>query len=445
MQRILLAEDDVNLRRQLEDHLRGCGWQVKTAASTEEAHALLTRSDYHLVLGNSRLCDPDLLRRVGERSPHTGLFLMSASGSLADGLAWLDHGAADYLRIPFAPDDLLLRVHRFFVQQTAKTGRPVPTDRCRSRYGGIIGRSEPIRRLFSLIDRIGPTDSTVLITGESGTGKELAATALHRASGRAHRPCVRINCAAIPEGLLESELFGYERGAFTGALARKPGRFELADHGTLLLDEIGELPLGLQAKLLRVIECGECQRLGGTQTIRTDVRLLCATARDLKQEAAAGRFRQDLRYRLSVIPLHMPTLRERPEDIPLLAAHFLRLFSRRRGCSQSLANETLACLQRYDFPGNVRELKNIIEQVSVLAAGPVIGPADLPVEVQPCLEADEEAVRPLGEAVAGAERQCILRGLARCGGNRSQTAALLGISRKNLWEKMRRHGIGGTG
>jgi two-component system response regulator AtoC len=445
MQRILLAEDDVNLRRQLEDHLRGCGWQVKTAASTEEAHALLTRSDYHLVLGNSRLCDPDLLRRVGERSPHTGLFLMSASGSLADGLAWLDHGAADYLRIPFAPDDLLLRVHRFFVQQTAKTGRPVPTDRCRSRYGGIIGRSEPIRRLFSLIDRIGPTDSTVLITGESGTGKELAATALHRASGRAHRPCVRINCAAIPEGLLESELFGYERGAFTGALARKPGRFELADGGTLLLDEIGELPLGLQAKLLRVIECGECQRLGGTQTIRTDVRLLCATARDLKQEAAAGRFRQDLRYRLSVIPLHMPTLRERPEDIPLLAAHFLRLFSRRRGCSQSLANETLACLQRYDFPGNVRELKNIIEQVSVLAAGPVIGLADLPVEVQPCLEADEEAVRPLGEAVAGAERQCILRGLARCGGNRSQTAALLGISRKNLWEKMRRHGIGGTG
>lgn len=445
MQRILLAEDDVNLRRQLEDHLRGCGWQVKTAASTEEAHALLTRSDYHLVLGNSRLCDPDLLRRVGERSPHTGLFLMSASGSLADGLAWLDHGAADYIRIPFAPDDLLLRVHRFFVQQTAKTGRPVPTDRCRSRYGAIIGRSEPIRRLFALIDRIGPTDSTVLITGESGTGKELAATALHRASGRAHRPCVRINCAAIPEGLLESELFGYERGAFTGALARKPGRFELADHGTLLLDEIGELPLGLQAKLLRVIECGECQRLGGTQTIRTDVRLLCATARDLKQEAAAGRFRQDLRYRLSVIPLHMPTLRERPEDIPLLAAHFLRLFSRRRGCSQSLANETLACLQRYDFPGNVRELKNIIEQVSVLAAGPVIGPADLPVEVQPCLEADEEAVRPLGEAVAGAERQCILRGLARCGGNRSQTAALLGISRKNLWEKMRRHGIGGTG
>lgn len=445
MQRILLAEDDVNLRRQLEDHLRGCDWQVDTAASTEEAHALLTGSDYHLVLCNSRLCAPDLLRRVRERSPHTGLILMSAAGSLADGRAWLDNGAADFIRLPFAPDDLLLRVYRFFAQQTAQTGRPVPTDRCLSRYGGIIGRSEPIRRLFKLIDRIGPTDSAVLITGESGTGKELAATALHRASGRAHRPCVRINCAAIPEGLLESELFGYERGAFTGALARKPGRFELADGGTLLLDEIGELPLGLQAKLLRVIECGECQRLGGTQTIRTDVRLLCATARDLKLEAAAGRFRQDLRYRLSVIPLHMPTLRERPEDIPLLAAHFLRLFSRRRGCSQSLADEALACLQRYDFPGNVRELKNIIEQVSVLAAGPVIRAAELPVEVQHCMEADEEVVRPLGEVVAGAERQCILRGLARCGGNRSQTAALLGISRKNLWEKMRRHGIGETG
>ena len=448
MQRILLAEDDVNLRHQLEHHLRGCGWQVKTAAHLVELHLLLTAGDYHLVLCNSRLCDPhgqDLLRRVRERSPHTGLFLMSATGSLAAGLAWLENGAADYIRIPFAPDDLLLRVHRFFVQQTVQTGCPSPMNRCRSKYGGIIGRSEPIRRLFALIDRIGPTDSTVLITGESGTGKELAATALHQASGRADRPYVRINCAAIPEGLLESELFGYERGAFTGALARKPGRFELADGGTLLLDEIGELPLGLQAKLLRVIECGECQRLGGTQTIRTDVRLLCATARDLKLEAAAGRFRQDLRYRLSVIPLHMPTLRERPEDIPLLANHFLRLFSRRRGCTQSLADEALACLGRYDFPGNVRELKNIIEQVSVLAPEPEIGAADLPIEVQPCAETDKEAVRPLGEVVAGAEQRCIAKALARCGGNRSHTAALLGISRKNLWEKMRRHGIGGTG
>ncbi len=419
MQRILLAEDDVNLRRQLEDHLRGCGWQVKTAASTEEAHALLTGERLYLVLCNSRLCDPDLLRRVRERSPHTGLFLMSASGSLADGLAWLDHGAADYLRIPFAPDDLLLRVHRFFVQQTAQTGRPVPTDRCRYRCGEIIGRSEPIRRC-SRAHRPDRPDRTPPCSSPANPARARSwRPACTRPADARTGPACASSTRRHPEGLLESELFGYERGAFTGALARKPSRFELADHGTLLLDEIGELPLGLQAKLLRVIECGECQRLGGTQTIRTDVRLLCATARDLKQEAAAGRFRQDLRYRLSVIPLHMPTLRERPEDIPLLAAHFLRLFSRRRGCSQSLANETLACLQRYDFPGNVRELKNIIEQVSVLAAGPVIGPADLPVEVQPCLDADAAAVRPLGEAVAGAERQCILRGLARCGGNRS--------------------------
>ena len=305
----------------------------------------------------------------------------------------------------------------------------------------MIGSNGGLRKIFALIDQIGPTDSTVLINGESGTGKELAANALHRASRRADKPYIRINCAAIPEGLLESEFFGHEKGAFTGAHAKKLGRFELADGGTLLLDEIGDLPLGLQSKLLRVIEEGECERLGGTRTIKVDVRLLCATAKDLKQEVEGGRFRQDLLYRLSVIPLYLPPLRQRVEDIPLLVNHFLGGFSRKRGMALTLSAEALQCLLSYQCPGNVRELKNIIERVSVLSPGPTITLEDLPADLRGQPLQGYGAVNPLSEALAGAEKHCILNALAHCGGNRTRAADSLGISRKNLWEKMKLHAI----
>ena len=228
-------------------------------------------------------------------------------------------------------DDLIIRINRIFEMQAVRARCASLEDRCRQEHQEMIGSSAATRTVLTLIDQIGPTDSTVLINGESGTGKELAANTLHRVSPRADRPYVRINCAAIPEGLLESEFFGHEKGAFTGAHAKKLGRFEMADGGTLLLDEIGDLPLGLQAKLLRVLESGECERLGGTKTIKVDVRLLCATSKNLKQEVEAGRFRQDLLYRLSVIPLRLPPLRERIEDIPLLVGHFLDGFSKKRG------------------------------------------------------------------------------------------------------------------
>ncbi|WP_028317458.1 sigma-54-dependent transcriptional regulator [Desulfobulbus elongatus] len=445
MQQILLVEDDEIMRITVHDRLRREKWQVDVAVNGREALNRLEQKHYHLILSDIRMPGMggmELLERARRHSPFIDIFLMTAYGSVEDAIACLRHGAADYILKPFEMDDLIIRINRIFEMQTVRARCASLEDRCRQEHQDIIGNSAAIRKIFALINQIGPTDSTVLISGESGTGKELAANALHRASRRADKPYIRINCAAIPEGLLESEFFGHEKGAFTGAHAKKLGRFELADGGTLLLDEIGDLPLGLQAKLLRVIEEGECERLGGTRTIRVDVRLLCSTAKDLKQEAEAGRFRQDLLYRLSVIPLHLPPLRERTEDVPLLVNHFLRGFSRKRDTELSLSDEAMQCLLRYDFPGNVRELKNIIERVSVLSPGPVISRADLPADLHaPRQTADGAVAMPLSEAMASAEKQCLLKALVHCNGNRTKAAGALGISRKNLWEKMKLHGI----
>lgn len=444
MKRILLVEDDEIMRITVYDRLVRENWQVDTAVNGLMALALLEQNQYHLILSDIRMPGMnglDLLDRARRQSPLLDVFMMTAFGSIEDAIACLRNGAADYILKPFEMDDLIIRINRIFEMQSVRARCASLEERCRQEHEDIIGNSAAIRTIFALIDQIGPTDSTVLINGESGTGKELAANALHRASPRADKPYVRINCAAIPEGLLESEFFGHEKGAFTGAHAKKLGRFELADGGTLLLDEIGDLPLGLQAKLLRVIESGECERLGGTRTIKVDVRLLCSTAKDLKQEAEAGRFRQDLLYRLSVIPLCLPPLRERIEDIPLLVSHFLGGFSKKRGMPLSLSAEAMQCLLGYGFPGNVRELKNIIERVSVLSPGPVITIKDMPADIRKPQPGTNGIIMPLGEALAMAEKQCIVNALAHSSGNRTKAAAILAISRKNLWEKMKLHQI----
>jgi len=419
-------------------------WQIDAAVNGREALSRIERTHYHLILSDIRmpgLGGMELLERARRHSPQTDIFMMTAYGSIEDAIACLRNGAADYILKPFEMDDLIIRINRIFEMQTVRARCASLEERCRQEHQEIIGESGAIRKIFSLINQIGPTDSTVLINGESGTGKELAANALHRASRRADKPYIRINCAAIPDGLLESEFFGHEKGAFTGAHAKKLGRFELADGGTLLLDEIGDLPLGLQAKLLRVIEEGECERLGGTRTIKVDVRLLCSTAKDLKEEADAGRFRQDLLYRLSVIPLRLPALRERVEDVPLLVNHFLHGFSRKRGMALSLSDEAMQCLLCYDFPGNVRELKNIIERVSVLSPGPVIIPEDMPADLRSTGLQNNGTTMLLSEAMAKAEKQYIVNALHQSGGNRTRAAGALGISRKNLWEKMKQHRI----
>ena len=444
MKQILLVEDDEIMRITLFDRLMREKWQIDAAVNGREALSRIERTHYHLILSDIRmpgLGGMELLERARRHSPQTDIFMMTAYGSIEDAIACLRNGAADYILKPFEMDDLIIRINRIFEMQTVRARCASLEDRCRQEHQEIIGESGAIRKFFTLINQIGPTDSTVLINGESGTGKELAANALHRASRRADKPYIRINCAAIPDGLLESEFFGHEKGAFTGAHAKKMGRFELADGGTLLLDEIGDLPLGLQAKLLRVIEEGECERLGGTRTIKVDVRLLCSTAKDLKEEADAGRFRQDLLYRLSVIPLRLPALRERVEDVPLLVNHFLHGFSRKRGMALSLSDEAMQCLLCYDFPGNVRELKNIIERVSVLSPGPVIIPEDMPADLRSTGLQNNGATMLLSEAMAKAEKQYIVNALHQSGGNRTRAAGALGISRKNLWEKMKQHRI----
>lgn len=444
MKQILLVEDDEIMRISVYDRLLREKWQVDAAVNGHDALSRLERKHYHLILSDIRMPGMngmELLKRARKYSPFIDIFMMTAYGSVEDAITCLRNGAADYILKPFEMDDLIIRINRIFEMQTVRARCASLEDRCRQENQEMIGDSAPLRNLLALINQIGPTDSTVLIHGESGTGKELAANALHQASPRADKPYIRINCAAIPEGLLESEFFGHEKGAFTGAHAKKLGRFELADGGTLLLDEIGDLPLGLQAKLLRVIEEGECERLGGTRTIRVDVRLLCSTAKDLKQEAAAGRFRQDLLYRLSVIPLQLPPLRERTDDIPLLVNHFLQGFSRKRGINLSLSDAAMQCLLCYDFPGNVRELKNIIERVSVLSAGPVINRDDLPADLRLPKHLANGGVTLLSETMANAEKLCIVNALTLSGGNRTRAAGNLGISRKNLWEKMKQHGI----
>jgi len=442
--RILLAEDDEIMRVTLYDRLAGNGWQVDQARDGKEARRLVEQNYYHLVLSDIRMPGLDgtrLLEEVTRISPGTDVILMTAYGNVEDAVTCLKKGAADYILKPFDMDDLVIRIERLLEVQSIKARCLSLEEICSECRSSIIGSSRSTRNLLNMISQVAITDSTVLITGESGTGKELVARAIFQGSKRSDRPYIRVNCAAIPEGLMESELFGHEKGAFTGAVARKIGRFEMANGGTILLDEIGDLPLHLQVKLLRVLQEREFERVGGTRTIKVDARIICATARNLVEAVRAGTFREDLFYRLQVIPIEVPPLRERKEDIPELCRFFLEEFVRERGTPLELAEETIQALMGYDYPGNIRELKNIIERISVLAPGPVVHPWDLPGGLAGPPEKDEGGSLLLADALEQAERACILKALQRTDGKRAEAAKLLGISRKNLWEKLKNHGM----
>jgi len=422
------------------------GWSVDSASDGKEALALIEQNNYQMVISDIRMPGLDgigLLEQIMRISPGTDTILMTAYGRVEDAVNCLKKGASDYILKPFDMDDLTIRVRRLLGMQRMRS-------RCASleegvRRKGIIGDSVGIQEVLQLIAQVAGSDSTVLITGESGTGKELAAAAIHFQSPRAANPYIRINCGALPDTLIESELFGHEKGAFTGAHARKIGKFEMADGGTILLDEIGDLPLHLQVKLLRVIQEREVERIGSGRPVRVDVRLVCATARDLAADVREGRFREDLYYRLQVIPIRIPPLRERREDIPVLCDHFLQEFGSKRKERFRLTPAAMDALVRYDYPGNVRELRNIIERVSVLARRSEIDVGDLPYEIQPDAARipPEETGAPIhmGQAVAQTERICIQKALHESGGNKTEAARLLGISRKNLWEKMKTYGI----
>jgi len=442
--RILLVEDDEIMRISVQDRLQKYGWHVDAATDGKGAVEMLEQVGYQLVLSDVRMPNLDgmqLLKHIRETTPYTDTIMMTAHGNVENAIDCLRQGASDYLLKPFDMDNLIIRINRIVAMQSLKARNISLEDTCLQRRENLIGTSGEMEKVFKLISQAGPSDASILISGESGTGKELVAAALHDSSERREMPYIRLNCAAIPDGLMESEMFGHEKGAFTGAISQKPGKFEMADGGTLLLDEIADLPLTLQPKLLRALQEHEFERVGGTRVIRVQVRIICSTAKDLVQEIKAGKFREDLFYRLRVIPIKLPSLRARKEDIPELIKHFLHEYSLKRGIPMSVSKEAMDCLLEYDYPGNVRELKNIIERASILAAEPQIQLLDLPGDLTQQNKDSGENSLILSKVVARTEKDTILKALTRANNSRTKAADLLGISRKNLWEKMKSYAI----
>ncbi|HEY6004943.1 MAG TPA: sigma-54 dependent transcriptional regulator [Anaeromyxobacter sp.] len=450
--KLLLAEDDRVVRITVRDALQDVGYSVTERADGGSALEALQSEAFDIVLTDVRLPGVDgiaLFRAARRVNPRCAVVLMTAFADADDAVAVMREGARDYVQKPFEIDELLLRLARV---------RDEVAFRQRMEAGEAPGRAEPVRgqtpameRLRERVEAAAQSDVPVLLTGETGTGKDLCARTIHEKSRRAAKPFVVVNCAAIPETLLESELFGHEKGAFTGADRRRTGRFEAAGGGSLLLDEVGELAAASQAKLLRAIETSTFEPVGSSRSVTVDVRILAATNRDLAAEVARGTFRRDLYYRLNVIDIHMPPLRERRADVPLLVRAFLDDIAARQGKRvPELDAEVVAALAAYDYPGNVRELLHALERAVALSRGGKIGLDHLPPDLQGSRAARAAAappgeMEPLGEAVAAFEREYIQRALEKAGGHRTRAAALLGISRKNLWERLRDGGEGGSG
>ncbi len=446
---ILLVEDDHAHGVMLEVLLAQWGYAVERVLDGEEAVARVAETPFDVVLTDIRMARMDglaALRRIHEINPALPVLIMTAYSSLESAIQAVREGAYDYLQKPLDFDYLRLALARA-VDHGRLRLENVRLRAAVARAAGepeLLGTSPAMRELFATISTVAPTEATVLIVGESGTGKELVARAIHRESRRADKPLVTINCAALPEHLLESELFGHEKGAFTGADRAREGRFVQAYGGTLFLDEMGELPLPLQAKLLRAVQEGEVQRLGSDRAVRVDVRILAATNRDLPTEVAAGRFREDLFYRLSVITIQVPPLRQRHEDIVLLAHHFLqRAAERNRRTVRAFSPRAMDALLRHAWPGNVRELQNAVERAVILCPGETIELEDLPTTVRPKDSALEDKGMPReGQgSLEEAERVRILEVLRQTGGNKSQAARILGITRVTLRAKLRRYGL----
>ena len=447
MTRVLVVDDEPGLRQSLGLLLTDAGYAVTAESDGRRALERALAEPFDLVLCDVRMPEMDglaFLRAYRSRGGSALVIMMSAYGGEDAALAAMKEGAYDYLPKPFRPDEVVLTLRK--AEERERLGREVAGLRAQLAAGpaerGLIVESRQMRAALELVARVAEHNTTVLITGESGTGKEVIARAIHRASPRAARSFVGINCAAIPESLLESELFGHVRGAFTGANADKAGLFDQADGGTLLLDEIGELPGPLQAKLLRVLQEGEIRRVGDQKTRRVDVRVLAATARDLAAEAAAGRFREDLFYRLNVVAIELPPLRQRREDIAPLARHFLGRLAQRFSRALVLSDAAVAWLEAQEWRGNVRELENAIERAAVLTDKERLEPGDFAV-VPPLRAAErgpggEGTLKDLAEA---AERHAIAAALEESAGNRRAAAKRLGVSLRTLFYKMSRYGL----
>jgi DNA-binding NtrC family response regulator len=445
--RVLVVDDEANARTALAELLGDEGYEVEMAADGFKALGKLEAFSPELVLTDLKMPGMDgleLMAKLHERDVGCDVIVMTAFGAVETAVEAMRRGAVDYLTKPLNFDELLLVTQRALDQRRLRADAGEMRARLARRYGldNIVGDSPAMQQVYKIVEQVAPSRATVLITGESGTGKELVASALHHNSARASGPFIKLHCAALAETLLESELFGHERGAFTGAVARRDGRFQLADGGTLFLDEIGEISPALQVKLLRFLQEREFERVGGTQTIKVDVRLIAATNRDLAAEVRAGRFREDLYYRLNVVSIAMPALREHASDIPLLAHHFLRGYARDNDKPvKAFTPAALAALQAYEWPGNVRELENAIERAVVLARDEEIGVDQLPAPVSaaPVAVAVSGAPPVPGSTLADIERHAILQTLEACGGSTSKAAAMLGISVRKIQYKLQEY------
>lgn len=444
--RILVVDDEKNIREGLGEYLRLDNYEVVLASDGKEGLQSIEREDIDLVITDLRmpsLSGGELLKQVGSRYPSIPVIVLTGHGTVEDAVDAMRNGAYDFITKPVNLDHLSILVKRALERRelSRRNEELLEEVEIQRRTSTIVGKSAAIRNIFELIRRVAPTKASVLITGESGVGKELVADAIHNLSPRADKPFIKVHCAALAESLLESELFGHEKGSFTGAQARKKGRFELANDGTLFLDEIGEINQNVQIKILRVLQDRRFERVGGEDTIETDVRIVAATNKDLKEEIAAGTFREDLYYRLNVVNIHVPPLRERKDDIPLLAGAFLHEFALDNGKSiEGFDAKAGAALYAYAWPGNIRELRNCIESAVVMASNHFITLDDLPPGVRTSTE--ESIIRvPSGSSLADTERILIRETLATQGGNKSRTAEILGIGRKTLYQKLQDYGL----
>ena len=443
---VLIVEDEEKLRRVMELRLSGEGYEVTQAGSAEEALSLAPRAD--LILSDLRLPGMDglklleLLRRQNGMAP---VILMTAHGSVGAAVEAMKLGAVDFLEKPFSLDQLSAVVRKAIEVRTLRDENRQLKEELGRRYeiNNIIGRSRAMQEIFAIVMRVAPTRATVLLAGESGVGKDLIARAIHHNSPRAGKPMVKINCTALPENLMESELFGYERGAFTGANVSKPGKFEQADHGTVFLDEIGDVPPQIQVKLLRVLQEREFERLGSNKTLHIDVRVVAATNQDLRAALEQGTFREDLYYRLNVVPIDIPPLRERREDIPWLADHFVKKLAPDAGAQvEGITPRAVQRLEEYAWPGNVRELENVIERSLVMARGTMLDAEDIRLESsRPFKAVAGDFALPSGMTLDQYEQEIIRQALKKADGNKSQAARLLGLTRNALRYRLGQMGM----
>jgi len=451
LNKILIVDDELNMRLVLQAMLKKERYAVATAPDGLEALKILKVNLIDVVVTDLKMPKLDglgLLDCMIRNYPSIPVIIITAHGTVATAVDALKKGAFDYITKPFEQDDLRNVIQKAINTRQLNEEETLLSPDDIDRYG-IIGTSQRMVEIFETIKRVAPTTTTVLITGETGTGKELIAHAIHRNSPRKNNPFIKINCAAIPENLMESELFGYEKGAFTGAVTKKQGRFELAHKGTLFLDEVGELPKDMQVKLLHVIQEQAFDRVGGLQTIKVDVRLVTATNRNLIQDVRDGYFREDLFYRLNVVPMHLPPLRERREDIPALTDYFIEKFNKKLDRAISGVDEQVKTLfMQYGWPGNIRELENLMERIILMARGETITPADLPSELKFFAESSSSASSPLLQKTfkdfvkthtEDIEKKMIVDTLEKCGNNVTRAAQQLGLSRKGLQLKMMKY------